>query len=79
MKFPFATVALKGNNIFFGISFLPFYVDLNLGLIDENAKKYYFFYLKKASFISFMLKVKLFVFIISTINFHQNERIFMSC
>ena len=79
MKFPFATVALKGSNIFFGIFFLPFYVDLNLGLTDENAKKYYCFYLKKASFITFMLKVKLFVFIISTINFHQNERIFMSC
>lgn len=79
MKFTFATVALKASNIFFGISFLPFYVDLNLGLTDENAKKYYCFYLKKASFITFMLKVKLFVFIISTINFHQNERIFMSC
>ena len=60
MKFPFATVALKGSNIFFGISFLPFYVDLNLGLIDENAKKYYCFYLKKGLFYLFYAESKTF-------------------
>ena len=60
MKFPFATVALKGNNIFFGISFLPFYVDLNLGLIDENAKKYYFFLFKKGLFYLFYAEGKTF-------------------